>query len=129
LLLNFNQKRGYYQLRGEDEEEKQNKLEEYFSLKIVNVTADIENKSSRKDEIWYNLELENGWIYRRTSKTPLDWVGQTKDFIVTTDIDENGIVKKDKDGKEKRSFRAPSEDDWNLLKKKTESEVLKSDKT
>jgi CRISPR-associated endonuclease Csn1 len=129
LLLNFNQKRGYYQLRGEDDEEKQNKLEEYFSLKIISVNADIDNKAARKDDIWYNVELENGWIYRRTSKTPLDWVGKTKDFIVTTDIDENGNIKKDKEGKEKRSFRAPSEDDWNLLKKKTESEVTNSKKT
>lgn len=30
----------------------------------------------------------------------VDWVGKTKDFIVTTDIDENGEVKKDKDGNE-----------------------------
>lgn len=33
ILLNFNQKRGYYQLRGEEEEENPNKLVEYYSLK------------------------------------------------------------------------------------------------
>jgi CRISPR-associated endonuclease Csn1 len=128
LLLNFNQKRGYYQLRGEDDENKQNKLEEFYSLKVIEVSADNENKA-KKDETWYNVVLENGWIYRRTSKVPLDWVGKIKDFIVTTDIDENGNVKKDKDGKEKRSFRSPQEDDWTLIKKKTEADVLKSHKT
>lgn len=40
ILLNFNQKRGYYQLRGEEEEENPNKLVEYYSLKIVDVIAD-----------------------------------------------------------------------------------------
>lgn len=43
---------------------------------------------------------------------------KNRDFIVTTELNEDGSVKKDKDGKEKRSFRAPKEDDWNLLKKK-----------
>lgn len=129
LLLHFNQKRGYYQLRGEDDDEKQNKLEEFYSLQVINVTADIENKSAKKDETWYNVFLENGWVYRRTSKTPLDWIGKTKDFIVTTDIDENGNVKTDKDEKEKRSFRSPQENDWTLIKKKTESDVQKSNKT
>ncbi len=128
LLLHFNQKRGYYQLRGEDEDDKQTKKEEYYSLKVVDVTAENGSKVKR-DEIWYSILLENGWIYRRTSKTPLDWVGKVKDFIVTTDYDENGEVKKDKEGKEKRSFRAPLEEDWTLVKKKTEADLSKSNKS
>ena len=63
IILNFNQKRGYYQLRGEEE---------------------TENPKS---------------------------------------------VKRDKEGKEKRSFRAPDENDWNLLKKKTEQDINTSQKT
>lgn len=82
-----------------------------------------------KDEVWYNIHLENGWIYRRTSKIPLEWTGQIKDFIVTTDVNEDGTIKTDKDGKEKRSFRAPAEDDWTLLKKKTEYDIDRSRKT
>jgi len=50
-------------------------------------------------------------------------------FIVTTDLNDDGTVKKDKEGIEKRSFRAPSENDWVLLKKKTESDIEKSHKT
>lgn len=34
ILLNFNQKRGYYQLRGEEEEEPTNKLKEYHPLHL-----------------------------------------------------------------------------------------------
>lgn len=128
ILLNFNQKRGYYQLRGEEEEENPNKLVEYYSLKIVEVTADEPQRG--KSDIWYSLMLENGWVYRRASKTPLfDWKDKTRDFIVTTDLNDDGSIKKDKDGNEKRSFRAPSETDWTLVKKKTEQQIDQSHKT
>jgi CRISPR-associated endonuclease Csn1 len=128
ILLNFNQKRGYYQLRGEEEEENPNKLVEFYSLKIIDVLADEPQKG--KSDIWYSLVLENGWIYRRSSKTPLfDWKEKTRDFIVTTDLNDDGSIKTDKDGNEKRSFRAPSENDWTLVKKKTEQEIDKSQKT
>jgi len=124
LLLNFNQKRGYYQLRGEEEEENPNKLVEYHSLKVIDITADEPQKG--KTDIWYSVVLENGWIYRRSSKNPMfDWFGKTKEFIVTTDLNNDGSIKTDKDGKVKRSFRAPSEDDWTLLKKKTETDIEK----
>ncbi|CAN5813441.1 type II CRISPR RNA-guided endonuclease Cas9 [soil metagenome] len=128
LLLNFNQKRGYYQLRGEDEEESQTKLIEFHSLRVVEVTADERQKG--KDEIWYNIILENGWVYRRAGKLPLfDWKDKTKDFVVTTDLNNDGTVKKDKDNKEKRSFRSPDENDWTLVKTKTEQTIGKSGKT
>lgn len=128
ILLNFNQKRGYYQLRGEEEEDNLNKLVEFYSLKIVDVLADEPQKG--KPDIWYSLVLENEWIYRRSSKTPLfDWKDKKRDFIVTTDLNDDGSVKKDKDGNEKRSFRAPAETDWTLVKKKTEQEIDNSDKT
>jgi len=128
ILLNFNQKRGYYQLRGEEEEENPNKVVEFYSLKIVEVTADEQQRG--KTDIWYSLILENGWVYRRASKTPLfDWKDKTRDFIVTTDLNDDGTVKKDKDGNEKRSFRAPAETDWTLVKKKTEQEIDQSHKT
>jgi CRISPR-associated endonuclease Csn1 len=128
IILNFNQKRGYYQLRGEEVEENPNKLVEFHSLKIVEVKAD--EKPNSKGDTWYSLHLENGWIYRRSSKTPLfDWKDKLRDFIVTTDLNDDGTVKKDKEGSEKRSFRAPSEDDWTLLKKKTESDIESSRKT
>ncbi|MFT3903072.1 MAG: HNH endonuclease domain-containing protein [Niabella sp.] len=128
ILLNFNQKRGYYQLRGEEEEENQNKLVEFYSLKIVDVVADEPQKG--KADIWYSLKLENGWVYRRSSKTPLfDWKDKTRDFIVTTDLNDDGTVKTDREGNEKRSFRAPAETDWTLVKKKTEQEIDQSHKT
>lgn len=126
VLLQFNQKRGYYQLRGEDEDEQQDKLVEYIAQKVVRVEATDDKKG---DEVWYNVHLENGMVYRRTSKTPLDWEGKIKEFIVTTDLEKDGTPKKDKEGNVKRSFRAPKEDDWTLLKKKTEFDIDNSHKT
>lgn len=126
VLLQFNQKRGYYQLRGEDEDEQQDKLVEYIAQKVVRVEATDDKKG---DEVWYNVHLENGMVYRRTSKTPLDWEGKIKEFIVTTDLEKDGTPKKDKEGNVKRSFRAPKEDDWALLKKKTEFDIDNSHKT
>lgn len=126
ILLNFNQKRGYYQLRGEEEEENNNKLVEFYALKVVAVEDSGEKKGK---DIWYNVHLENGWVYRRTSNMPLDWVGKTKEFIVTTDLEKDGTPKKDKEGNVKRSFRAPKEDDWLLVKKKTEADIDQTHKT
>ncbi|MCQ2287365.1 MAG: type II CRISPR RNA-guided endonuclease Cas9, partial [Bacteroidales bacterium] len=126
ILLQFNQKRGYNQLRDEEEDQNKNQLVEFYSLKVV----DVEDSGDKKgNDIWYNVKLENGWVYRRASAIPLDWVGKVKDFIVTTDLNDDGTVKTDKDGKEKRSFRAPKEDDWTLLKKKTEHTIDNSGNT
>ena len=126
ILLQFNQKRGYNQLRGEDEDEAQDKKVEFLAQKVVAVEATDEKKG---DDIWYNVHLENGMIYRRSSRIPLDWEGKIKEFIVTTDLEKDGTPKKDKDGNIKRSFRAPKEDDWTLLKKKTEFDIDNSHKT
>ena len=126
ILLNFNQKRGYYQLRGEDDEIDLKKEVKFYSLKVTKVEETDDRKG---DDIWYNVYLENGWIYRRASKIPLNWEGKEKEFIVTTDLNEDGSYKLNKDGNVKRSFRAPTEDDWNLLKVKTEADIYDSGKT
>ncbi|WP_018674453.1 type II CRISPR RNA-guided endonuclease Cas9 [Riemerella columbina] len=129
LLLNFNQKRGYYELREEEEKEKEEKdvetIEEFYALKVVSVEED-KNSSAN----WYLVHLENGFIYRRKSTEPLDdWVGMTKEFIVTTTLDKDGTPKKDKEGDIKRSFRmVDSEKDWIAIKKKTEHDINNSGK-
>lgn len=125
ILLQFNQKRGYFQLRGEDDEIDTSKRVEYQELKVIKVEADNEDKG----EVWYNVYLENGMIYRRKSKNPLDWENKTREFIITTELNEDGTEKRDKDGYIKRSFRAPKEDDWGLIKVKTEDKINNSNKT
>ena len=122
IILNFNQKRGYYQLR-EDEatEEKENQKVEYAELKIVDVTAEEPQKG--KSDVWYNLLLEDGRVYRRRSKLPLfGFKNKTRAFIITTSYNDDGTVKK-------VSFSSPQEDSWTLIKQKTENDLMHSGKT
>lgn len=126
ILLQFNQKRGYYQLRGEEEEEAPDKEVEFLAQKVVRVEATDGKKGK---DTWYNVYLENGMVCHRPSSVPLDWEGKVKEFIVTTDLEKDGSPKIDKEGNIKRSFRAPKEDDWTLLKKKTEFDIDNSHKT
>ena len=89
-----------------------------------------EADKGKNDEVWYNVHLENGWIYRRSSKIFLDWEGKIKEFIVTENLNEDGTIKVDKEGKESRSFKAvDSEQDWIAIKKSTEEKIENSDKT
>lgn len=68
VLMQFNQKRGYYQLRGKvDEEidgaEEKNEEKSYHELKVVRV--EDTGETYKKGGTWYNITLENGWVYPR----------------------------------------------------------------
>jgi len=127
IILNFNQKRGYYQLRGEDETETEGKKIEYHQLTITEA-IDTREKN-KKGQLLYKIKLENGLEFIKPTNTPLDWQGKIKEFIITTDINEDGSNKLDKEGNPKISFRVPKEDDWTLVKKKTEHDITTSTKT
>lgn len=126
ILHQFNQKRGYYQARGEEDETETNKKKEWLTLKVISVRDTGEVSKGRT---WYEVTLENGWIYKRQSANPLDWEGKTRDFIVTTTLNTDGTEAKDASGNIKRTLSAPKEDDWGLRKIKTESEIEFSGKT
>ncbi|WET50549.1 HNH endonuclease domain-containing protein [Chryseobacterium indologenes] len=116
ILLNFNQKRGYCQLRGEDIEEKD---KAFVKLKVDKVVDSGENV---KGKILYDVYFENGWKYEKPIVKTEDWIGRTKEFIVTESILKNGDTK--------RTFKAvDSEKDWMAIKAKTEQEIEKSHKT
>ena len=121
LLMMFNQKRGYEKLRGEDEEQLDNKLQEYLVLHVVNVEVIAKNQ--------HKITLENGWEFLSKERYANQWKGTTKEFIVTTTIDQDGKPIVDKEGCIKRTFRAPDENDWGLLKIKTEKQIAESGKT
>lgn len=124
ILHSFNQKRGYYQ-RGEEEEQQPDKKIEYLPLKVKEIRETGETKGADK---WFELILENDLVYKRTFKEMPDWKGKTLELIVTTDLDKDGnpVIK---DGKAKYSIRAPKEDDWTLVKVRTQSDIRKSGKT
>jgi len=126
ILHQFNSKRGYNQSRNEIEDEKPTERKELCSLRVVRVSKTDEVS---KGKTWYEIELENGWIYRRQSAYPIDWEGKARDFIVTTKLNEDGSDQLDKEGRVKRSLSAPGEDDWGLRKIKTEHDIQGSQKT
>jgi CRISPR-associated endonuclease Csn1 len=127
IILNFNQKRGYYQLRGEEETEDESKLKEYC---VLNVAELVDSGEKVKGNSLYNVIFTNGWLYDRQIVKTQDWKAKTKEFIVTTTLEKDGALKRDKDGNIKRSFKAvDSEQDWIAIKKKTEQDIDKSKKT
>ena len=127
ILLSFNQKRGYYQLRGEDDD-KEGERKEFMELKVLDVKPEDNPKGKGKQ--WFIAQLENGLVYRSTnSRLPL-WQGKTKAFIVTYKLNADGTIKKDKEGNDCCSMTMPqSDDDWNLLKEKTKKDIDNSGKT
>lgn len=126
LILRFNQKRGYFQLRGE-EEETEGKRKEYAVLTVANVE---ETSEKRAGNTIYHITFTNGMEHDRPSRTSLlDLAGKDVEYIITTEIDENGQPKLDKEGRVKRSFSSPSENDWTLKKKRTETFIEDSGKT
>lgn len=127
IILNFNQKRGYNQQRDEVLEASDDKKEEFMCLTVSSVTPD---ENAKGKDIWYNICFENSEIiYRRKSKYPLNWVGKKRNLIVTTKLDEEGNPKLKKDGSIDYSVKSPNEDDWALMKIKTEQNLKDSHKT
>lgn len=130
LILNFNQKRGYYQLRGE-EEENNSDIKEYCELlKIVSVEkGEIDKKNNKKT--WYKFQFENGWEYSATFTSEPNWLNTEREFLITEEY-ENGVIKIVKDkrtdttGKEKRKITPlPSFDEINLMSKKDQDKIYK----
>lgn len=117
ILLNFNQKRGYYQLRGEDIEEEKDKT--FVRLKVEKI---VDSGDNVKGKILYDVYFDNGWKYDKQIVKTEDWIERVKEFIVTESFLKNGDIK--------RTYKAvDSEKDWIAIKTKTEQEIEKSHKT
>lgn len=117
ILLNFNQKRGYYQLRGEDLEEEKDKT--FVVLKVKKI---VDSGANIKGKILYDVYFENGWKYDKQIVKTEDWIERTKEFIVTESFLKNGEIK--------RTFKTvDSEKDWIAVKTKTEQDIDNSHRT
>lgn len=124
IILNFNQKRGYHQLRDEVFDVKEDSKLELKKLKVSKVEKTNEVD---KNGVKYLIYFENSdLVYIRSSRYDIDWVGKEKEIIVKTKIDENGNPKLKKDNSIDRSISMPSEDNWNLRKLKAEDDIKNS---
>lgn len=133
VLLQFNQKRGYYQLRGEEVEEKENEFIEIISAKILSVEK--KEKDKKYDKYWYEMNLDNDMIYRASFYNDVsNWQGETRDFVLKTTILKDGSAKNE------LSF-LPTTDEiermdsqrkakmYAKIKLRTEKEIVNSKKT
>ena len=124
VLMQFNQKRGYYQLRGQsddgmDNTEGKNEEKSYHEFKVIKVEDTGEPRKGGGS--WYNITLENGWMYKRPCLVKPDWEGKIKGFIATYKLDKEGKRKE-----EQPKLSAPNENDWGLRKIKTEHDIEQS---
>ena len=131
ILLNFNQKRGYYQLRGEEEQVRPSKTRQYFDSQIV--TDIIDTNQTYKGMKVLSVILENGTKGKIFKKEIPNWIGQKKDIIATVDLDKDGNDKYDEAGELSCRFKIPTEQEWEeqweLIKAKTQNDLDVSGKT
>ncbi len=91
LLLNFNQKRGYYQ-RNEDDNDDKEKEFEIISSEILDVTKG--DKDKKYEKYWYEVKLENDLTYNAAFYSDIsNWKGKTREFILKTSTLKDGTIK------------------------------------
>ena len=131
ILLNFNQKRGYYQLRDEEEQERPPKTRQYFDRQTV--TGIVDTNQTYKGMKVLSVVLENGTRGKVFRKEIPDWIGQKKDLIVKIDVDKDGNDKYDEEGELCCRLEIPTEqaweEQWELIKAKTQNDLDASGKT
>lgn len=119
VILSFNQKRGYYQLRGEEEDLKENQTKEY---KVLEVDRLVDTEEKVKGKSLYRVFFKNGWEYSKPITKTEDWKGRHREFIVTTSTNKDGSIK--------RTYKkVDAEKDWIAIKQKTQQEIDASGKT
>lgn len=92
ILLQFNQKRGYYQLRGEEDEEKSNETTEIISATIISVER--KEKDKKYERFWYEMHLDNNLVYRAPFYNDVsNWQGEKKDFVLKKTVLKDGNTK------------------------------------
>ena len=131
ILLNFNQKRGYYQQRGEEEDKKSSKTRQFFdSQKVTDV---IDTGRVYKGLKVITVVLADGIKGKIFKAEKPDWVGQKKDIFAVVDLDKDGKDKLDENGEPSVRFKIPTEQEWEeqwkLIKVKTENDLDDSGKT
>lgn len=84
---------------------------------------DVRNSGRKiKENFVYEVELETGWIKEQQSKFTPKWKDTKRDFIIKTKYDENGI-RISKGADKGRNINIPKEEDWTLMKLKTETSL------
>lgn len=131
ILLNFNQKRGYNQLRGEEEETPQTpKSRQYFERSTITDITDTGD--AYKGLKILRITLSNGDTGKIFRKDIPDWIGQEKTMIATVKL-KDGHDAIDDNGETDRTYKIPTEQEWEnewaLVKMKTQQDLDTQEKT
>jgi len=110
VILHFNTKRGYFQLRGDDALETDG--QQSFVSSIVDEIEDLNDDVRGKKALKITLRDDIVGLYS-TKEVP-DWIGKQIEFIVT---------EKNVKGEVKVILSNPDPNDWTLRKKKTEQQI------
>ena len=93
------------------------KLVEYMKLKVTDVINEVKTKRNMANH-WYTVVFEGGVELKRTSPFKPFEIGDEREMLVTTTLDRDGNIKKDKNGEiikpKPKIFN--SEEDWAFLK-------------
>jgi CRISPR-associated endonuclease Csn1 len=116
LILQFNVKRGYFQLRGDNDLDTDNS--KYFVADIVDNIEDAEDDLKGRKLLM--IHLRNGIVGEYRSREIPEWIGKEVEFIVTEKTVKDKL---------KVSLTSPDENDWTLRKKKTEGTIKSSNLT
>lgn len=136
LILNFNQKRGYYQLRGEEEDTNADNKKEFVVLLKINKVekGEIDKKNDKKT--WHTITFDNGWVHNFPFTTEPNWLNTEREFLVVEEYDDEGNIKivkdkkKDKEGREKRTISPlPSFEEIDSMSKNDQDKIYKKIKT
>lgn len=131
ILLNFNQKRGYYQLREKTESKQSSKTRQYFDSQVV--VDIVDTGQIYKEMKVLVVVLKDGSKGKIFKKEIPEWIGLKKDIIATVDLDRDGNDKYDENGDLCCRFKVPTEqewdEEWELIKAKTQSELNATGKT
>lgn len=121
ILLSFNAKRGYYQLRGmSDELQTADDQKQFCVLTVMQVNQGKEVKAGSQT-YEYHIVYDNGKEETKKGKQAPYPIGHQFEAICTT--------KTNKDGTTTFSTSTPDPEDWTLVKKKTEHDIKLSGKT
>jgi len=116
IILQFNVKRGYFQLRGDDELKTDDS--KYFVSDTVDKIIDAEDDVRGRKLLM--IHLRSGIVGEYRSREIPDWINKSVEFIVTEKNVKDEL---------KVTLTSPDAEDWTLRKKKTESIIQASEFT
>lgn len=129
VLHSFNQKRGFFAVRGQvdTDAEAPDKLQEYHKARLASV---VDTGEKNRGNAVYRLCFDDGVEFEVALRRMTLQVGDDVEYIKTTKLDDDGMPKQTKQGKPDISYKIPGANDaWTLNKLRAEYTIDQSQST